>query len=201
MKRLTSRTSPSRRRSNELQSALKVLFGIVAIFWVVEILDQIVMGGRLDLYGIDPRDAEGLPGIVLAPFLHGGFGHLVSNTVPFLVLGGLLAVRGKSRFIKVSIIIALMTGAAVWLLARDAIHIGASGVVFGYLGYHLAAGYYERSPQAILIAIGVGVLYGGLIWGVLPGQPGISWEGHLFGLGSGVATASMYKPRKSPFAR
>lgn len=208
MKRLSARTSPATRGTNEFRAGLVLVASLLGVFWVLEIVDQVALSSALDAYGILPRTGEGLLGILFSPFLHGGFGHLISNSIPFLVLGGLLALRGRGHFIKVSLMIMVLGGAAVWLLGREAIHIGASGVIFGYLGYLLANGWFERSVQSIAVAIGVGVVYGGLIWGVLPSQPGVSWEGHLFGFLAGALTAKVLVPtsgtkkakKASPFA-
>lgn len=200
-KRLSARTSPTRRANGDVRSSLVLVAGLVGVFWVTEIFDQLLLGGRLDGLGIEPRDGSGLLGILFAPFLHAGFGHLLSNTVPFLVLGGLLAMRGRTLFFKVSLAVMLVGGLAVWLLGRSGLHVGASGVIFGYLGYHLAAGWFERSVQAIVVAVLVGAFYGGLIFGVLPTGPGISWEGHLFGFVAGAISARALVPRRSVFSR
>ena len=129
---------------------------------------------------------DGLWGIPLAPFLHGGFGHALSNTVPLLMLGGLVAARGWQTLLGVTLFVVLLGGAGVWLVARGASHIGASGLVFGYFGYLVARGWYDRRIVSILIAVVVIVVYGGLIFGVLPTDGRVSWEGHLTGLIAGV---------------
>ncbi|MCH8898260.1 MAG: rhomboid family intramembrane serine protease, partial [Chloroflexi bacterium] len=127
--------------------------------------------------------------IPLSPFLHGSFGHVVSNSIPFLVLGGLIALRGRQVLLRVSFIVIGLGGAGVWALGRPAIHIGASGLVFGYFGYLVARGWYERKLGSILMAIAVIILYGGLIVGVIPDRSLVSWEAHLFGLIAGVLAA------------
>ena len=169
-------------------SALMACAVLLGIFWAVEIIDVLIAGDALQGYGVRPRNSDGLIGILMAPLLHGDWNHLIANSVPFLVLGALLALRGPKLFAAATVIIWLVAGAGVWVIGRDANHIGASGVVFGYLGFHLLASWFERSLKSILIAVGVGVVYGGLVWGVLPGDAHISWEGHLCGfLGGGLA--------------
>ena len=121
--------------------------------------------------------------------MHDGFWHLLSNTGPLVVLGGLVGVRGAGVLLAVSVFIAVFAGAGVWLVARDGVHIGASGLVFGYFGYLVARGFVERSLMSLLIAVAVAVFYGGLIFGLLPLDRFISWEGHLFGLIGGVLLA------------
>jgi len=186
--------------AQEFKTQIWILGGLVAIMWVVEILDQFVFRGglrqTLDIYGIYPRNVVGLRGILFAPFLHGNFPHLIGNTVPFLVLGWLIMLRETSDFFWVSLVSAFVSGLGTWMFGSSAIHIGASGVVFGYLGYLLARGYFERSMTAIAISLFVGTLYGSLIWGVLPTRMGISWEGHLFGFLGGVLAARLLTPKR-----
>lgn len=158
--------------------------------WAVEVFDFLTPWASLDRFGIRPRSVSGLIGIVVSPFLHGGFGHLISNSVPFLVLGGVVLLGGRRVFIAVSIFVVVLGGFAVWLLAPSGgIHVGASGVVFGYLGFLLARGVFEKSWKWFLISIVILILYGGLLWGILPSDPHVSWQGHLFGFGAGVIAA------------
>lgn len=175
--------------TSELKRHAAVLAGCLALLWVLEVVDQVVFGQRLDLLGIHPRSVEGLKGILLAPFLHGGFGHLVANTVPLAVLGWFVMFRRTRDFFYVWLVVSLVGGLGVWLIGgSQSVHIGASIVVFGFLGYLILRGFFDKSLWSILGSLAVGVLYGGMIWGVLPGQAGISWEGHLFGfVGGGVA--------------
>ena len=172
-----------------------VLMACVALAWVMELGDFIVPGRWLDSHGIQPRTLSGLWGVLFAPLLHGGFAHLIANTVPFLMLGFLVMLRGLGTFIGVSLLIILMGGLGVWVFGKPGLHIGASGLIFGFIGYLLARGYFERSFGSLAVAVIVAVLYGGALWGVLPGQPGISWEGHLFGFLAGVATAGVMRSR------
>jgi membrane associated rhomboid family serine protease len=182
--------------TKELKSQAQILGSTTAGLWVVEIIDTLLRHG-LDRFGIHPRNADWVWGILFAPFLHGSFEHLISNTVPFIILGWLIMIRDTKEFFTVSAITAITAGLGVWLFgAPNSVHIGASGVVFGYLGFLLLRGYFERSLYSILLSVGVGVLYGGVLWGVLPGQAGISWEGHLFGFLGGVLAAKwLAKPK------
>lgn len=161
---------------------------MVTIMWALEIIDT-VAGGRLDRQGIEPRQLSGLDGIVFAPFLHGGFGHLIANTVPFLLLGGAIALGTTERFIKVTVIVALIGGFGTWLTGpANTVHIGASGLVFGYLTYLMARGVFARNVWYLLGGVVTFMIYGGVLWGLLP-APGISWQGHLFGAIGGVVAA------------
>jgi len=187
----------------ELKAQGQLLFYSVAVLWAVEIADRAIVRPffhrSLDVYGILPRTAIGLRGILFAPFLHGGFEHLLANTVPFLIMGWLVSARERADFFWVSAIAALTSGLGTWVFGRPALHIGASGVVFGYFGYLLFRGYFERSAIAVAVALITGITYGGLIWGVLPSQGHISWEGHLFGFLGGILAARLLaQPRRSP---
>jgi membrane associated rhomboid family serine protease len=169
------------------------VFAAIAVIWLVELVDWLFFRGSLDRYGILPRQLGGLLGIGLAPLLHGDFSHLLANTLPFLVLGILIRARYKNRFLPVSVLIVVVSGLGIWLLGPShTVHIGASGLIFGYFGFLVAAAYYERSFIAIAVAIVVIVLYGGIVLGLLPQGNGISWQGHLFGLLAGVLAARYF---------
>jgi membrane associated rhomboid family serine protease len=187
----------------ELKLQAAILGGFTALLWALEGVDALLLGGALDGFGIRPRSVVGLRGILLAPLLHGGFGHLIANTVPLLVLGWFVMLRETKHWFFVGAMATFVGGAGVWLIgATRSVHIGASGVVFGFLGYLLSRGYFERKFWPILGSVVVGLLYGGALWGVLPGQPGISWEGHLFGFVGGVFSAKLLaksdEPKKLP---
>ena len=160
-------------------SSLALLLVLVAVMWVVELVN-IFMAHRLNEYGIVPRTILGLRGIPASPFLHGGLGHLLSNTGPLLVLGGLVAVRGQANFVGVTAFIIFVGGLALWAVGRpwpwddlqSLVHVGASGLVFGYFGYLVARGWYERSFLAILVSVAVILVFGtGILFGVLPRPP------------------------------
>ncbi|MBV7331906.1 rhomboid family intramembrane serine protease [Chloroflexi bacterium TSY] len=173
----------------DLIKAAYMLGGIVLFLWLIEFADLIIFRGSLDYLGVYPRTLVGLRNIFFSPFLHSGFGHLISNTFPFLILGGFVLLRGTKDFAQVTLIAAVVSGFGVWLLGgAQTVHIGASGIVFGYLGYLILRGYFERSFVAILIALVTLFFFSGLLWGVLPLRMGISWLGHLFGfVGGGLA--------------
>lgn len=181
----------------EVKTQVLILGGLVALMWASEIID-FFLGGELNRFGIIPRTVVGLRGILFAPFLHGNFAHLIANTVPFVTLGWLVMLRRTSDFIWVSVISMVIGGLGTWLFApRLSVHIGASGVIFGYLGYLLARGYFERKLGSMLFSIVVAIVYGGLLWGVLPIQYGVSWQGHLFGLIGGIVAAKFLTSGKS----
>ncbi len=170
--------------------AIQLLVIITAIMWLIEALDSFAFDGRLDQHGIVPRTLSGLDGVLWAPVLHGGFGHLVVNTLPFLVLGGFVALGGIRRWLVVTAFILVLGGLATWLFARPAVHVGASGLVFGYAGFLLVAGFVEKSIRGVAVAIIVGVLFGGMVLrGITPVSTYVSWESHLFGLAAGVLAA------------
>ncbi len=168
----------------------------VAVLWLVEIVDR-TTAGSLDRYGIRPRTDEGLGGIVAAPMLHAGWGHLEANSGPLLILGFLVAVVSTARWVGVLAVTWLISGVGVWLVGPgNAVTVGASGLVFGLLTYLMVAGFLERRPVGILVAVGVFIFYGSVLLGVLPGQPGISWQGHLFGAVGGVIAAYSLADRR-----
>jgi len=184
---------------SELTLQAKILVGYVALLWVLELVDSIVLGGFLDQFGIRPRSPGGLWGVLFAPLLHGGLGHLAANTVPLFFLGWFVMLRNTRDFFIVGAVTTLVAGIGVWLVgASNSVHIGASSIVFGFLGYLLLRGYFDRKFWSIVGSVFVGLLYGGLLFGVLPGQPGISWEGHLFGFVGGVLSARLLRDRGSP---
>lgn len=174
----------------QLKAGAFLILGAVCLIWAVEAVN-VLSGRQLTSLGILPRHLSGLIGIPLSPFVHGSVSHAMVNTVPFLVLGGLVALRGAKAFLSVSVFVILCGGAALWLFGRASYHVGASGLIFGYFGYLVARGWYERSTAAILMALLTLFLYGGLVWGVLPSRSFISWEGHLFGMFAGVLAARL----------
>lgn len=174
------------------------LVGVLAVMWAAELADFLLPFADLDRFGIRPRTVVGLPGIAAAPFLHGGFAHLAANSLPLLVLGGLVMAGGLRLFAGVSLWVLLVGGLGVWLFGRSGtVHIGASLLIFGYLGFLLSRGIFERSVGWVLVALALLALYGGLIHGVLPGRPGVSWLGHLCGFLAGIAGAWMMFPARS----
>ncbi|MEL7466526.1 MAG: rhomboid family intramembrane serine protease [Pseudomonadota bacterium] len=170
-----------------------VRFGCLAAFiaslWVIHGLNA-ASGFRLNFtFGLIPREVMGIDGIVGMPFLHGDLPHLISNTAPLILMGGLLAATATRALVAVNAVIVLLGGGLVWLFGSSGIHIGASGLVFGWFGFLIARGLVDRCPVTMSVAVIVVVIYGSLIWGVLPNQPGVSWEAHLFGAIAGAAAA------------
>jgi membrane associated rhomboid family serine protease len=176
-----------------------VVLVLVAVMWVAEVVDAVV-DHRLDRYGIEPREVDGLDGVLFAPFLHVGFGHLIANTLPFAVMGAVIALEGPLRLIAVTAIVALVSGLGTWLVASEGtVHVGASGVVFGYSTYLIARGVFNRRLGEIGIGVAVVVLWGGVLLAGLEPREGISWQGHLFGaVGGVIAAAMMARPSERP---
>lgn len=171
--------------------AAVTMASLTGLLYVSEGIDQAI-GGQLDQDGIVPRTLSGLDGVLWAPLLHSGWPHLIANTLPFLIFGFLAMANGIGQFVAVTATIWLLGGAGVWLTApENTVHIGASGVIFGWLVFLLARGFFARSGKQILLAVPLFLFWGGMLFGVLPGQPGISWQGHLFGALAGLLAARL----------
>jgi len=169
--------------------AALLMAGLLAGLWVLEFFDQL-SGERLDNFGIHAQELDGLPEIFTAPFLHAGWDHLISNSVPFFVLGFLVLLGGMARWALSSLISIVASGLTAWLLTpANTIIVGASGLIFGWLAYLLARGLWSRRPGQVALAVVVLLVYGGLIWGVFPGNAGVSWQAHLGGAAGGVFAA------------
>lgn len=182
----------------ELRTQAVILGSFVGLMWLIFFVNWIFFGSRLAVWGIQPHSVVGLRGIIFAPFLHGSWLHLISNTLPFLTLGWLVMWRETHDFWPVTLITWVVSGLGTWLIgAPTSIHIGASGLVFGYLGYLILRGYFDRSIPAIAFSVMVILLYGGMLWGILPLSYGVSWQGHLFGLIGGGIAAYILSPRSS----
>ncbi len=170
-----------------------ILGAFAALLWVIQIINA-AFGGALVNLGIHPRTIAGLWGILFAPFIHASFAHLIANTVPLLVLGWFVMLRQKRDLFTVSAISALVGGLGTWLIAPAlTVHIGASVLIFGYLGYLLVRGILERRFWPIVGSVITFFLYGGALTGILPGAIGISWQAHLFGLLGGVLAARLLR--------
>ena len=166
----------------------------IGLLWLIEFFNS-GTGHQLNIFGIRPRSEDGLIGILAWPFLHANFTHLMANTVPLAILSWFVLLRGFRQYLLITIGITILAGIAVWLFARPAIHVGASGLIFGYFGFLVAAAWYEKSFKSLIFAVLTVFLYGGIVWGVLPQAPHISWEGHLFGLLAGIMLASKLKSK------
>ncbi|HHO50195.1 MAG TPA: rhomboid family intramembrane serine protease [Deltaproteobacteria bacterium] len=185
----------TRQVQGALQSARSgagTLAASVSILWAVHLVNTL-LGGVLIGFGIVPRTASGLYGILLAPFLHGSWSHLVLNSVSLVLLGAITMTRRRVDFYVVSVFGALASGLGTWLIgAPGSVHVGASGVIFAYLGFLMARGFFERSASSIVLSALVTWFFGSMVWGVLPTVgPGISWEAHLFGFLGGVGAARL----------
>lgn len=168
-----------------LVEKFKPVLILLALIWIVEIINFLV-GHSLTSWGILPRTISGLIGIPLSPFIHGSLWHTLSNTFPFLVLGSLLLTSGHKRFWMTTAGIVLISGLSVWLFARGSYHVGASGLVFGYFGALITRAAIERSLSSAIIALVTVLLYGSILWGLLPLRNYVSFEGHFFGLLAGI---------------
>ena len=183
-----SYTAPHKQKpSGLIPESFRGLLAVVGFVWILEFIDLLPFL-NLDSFGVRPRSIFGLIGIPLMPFLHGDFSHLLSNTVPFLILGWIVLRAEKENFIVATVTIILLGGLGTWLIgSRTSIHIGASGLVYGYFGYVIIRALMERRPKWIAAGLFVGFFYGSMIFGVLPVfQQQISWEGHLCGMVAGM---------------
>lgn len=192
----TTPSPPPQKRSRWRVGGATIV-SFVALLYLVELVDQL-SDGRLDRNGIRPLEADGLWGIVVAPLLHAGWGHLVANTGPALVLGFLVTLTGLSRFLWATAIVWIVGGFGTWLIGNlgsscgETDHIGASGLIFGWLTFLLVFGFFIRSVWQILTGIAVLLVYGGILWGAVPVLGvcgGVSWQGHLCGAVAGVLAA------------
>jgi membrane associated rhomboid family serine protease len=194
---MTSYSLPADGKSGSVASTIKsqatVLGGALAVMWAAFFL-TLLTGGALLSLGVIPRSAIGLRGILFAPFLHASLNHLVANTIPFALLGWLVMLRDARHFVTVTLYAMIGSGLAAWLLgAPGSVHIGASGLIFGYLGFLMLAGWWARSPGSIILSIVVTVMWGGIVLGVVPGQSGISWQAHFGGFVGGVLAARRFR--------
>ncbi|HLL92609.1 MAG TPA: rhomboid family intramembrane serine protease [Solirubrobacteraceae bacterium] len=174
---------------------LRALAALVAIMWAVEVVNSLD-SYQLDKDGIVPRSLSHLDGVAFAPFLHASWSHLISNTVPFVILGLAIALTGAVRLLEVSAIVALVSGLGTWLIApANSVTVGASGIVFGYAAYLISRGVFTRRALEILLGVVVLVVFGvTLLYDLIP-HTGISWQAHLFGAIGGVIAASLLSER------
>lgn len=189
-----SAQTPAKRTGRSVDTAkigggLKLLVGLVGLMWLSEVIDS-ATAGSLNQYGIISRDPRGLVGILTAPFLHLGFGHLISNTLPLVTLGAIIAISGAARLFAVTAIVTVIGGFGTWLISPpNTITIGASGLVFGYASYLILRGLFNRRLGQVLVGILVVMVWGSALFSGLLPQDGISWQGHLFGGIAGVLAA------------
>jgi membrane associated rhomboid family serine protease len=169
------------------------LVAFVAVLWAIQVVNWITGYGLNPAFGLIPRHLGGLDGVIAMPLLHGNFGHLMANTPPLLVMGGLLVATTTRALLPVNAVVIGLGGGLVWVFGSSAIHIGASGLVFGWFGFLVVRGLVDRSLITLGAALVVGVLYGSILWGVLPGQLGVSWEAHFFGAVAGATAALLVR--------
>lgn len=188
----------ARQRYQVQADGIRTLGVLVVILWIVQVVNSID-SYRLDSDGIVPRNVSHLYGVLLAPFLHASYSHLLSNTVPFIILGFVIALAGARRLLLVSLIVVLVSGFGTWLTAPGGSEtVGASGVVFGYATYLISRGIFNRRVLEIAVGVLVAVLFGGALISDLIPHTGISWEAHLFGgIGGVVAAAALVRPSGS----
>jgi membrane associated rhomboid family serine protease len=177
--------------------AVVVMAVLLAGLWVLEGLDQL-SGNALDTYGIHAREVDGLPEIFTAPLLHAGWEHLAGNSLPFFAFGLLVLLGGVARWAVSSLVCVVTSGLAAWLLTPPGtIVLGASGLIFGWITYLLARGLWSRRPGQVVLAVVILLVYGSILWGVLPGTPGVSWQAHLGGAVGGVLAAWLLHRREA----
>ncbi len=169
----------------------------VIILWGVKLF-EIVEQVNLSWYGIYPRRIDGLIGIVTAPLLHGDLPHLISNTIPLMVLGPIIFYFYRSIAFNVFFWVYLMTGVWVWAAGGESYHIGASGIIYGFITFLFFSGIFRKDPRLLALSLFVTFLYGGAVWGVLPFQKGISWESHMLGSLAGIITAYNFRKEGPP---
>lgn len=184
-----ARTGAPSRLPPQWTDGFRAVAALVAVMWLVEVIDALD-GHRLDTDGIRPRQLDGLAGVVVSPFLHASFQHLLANTVPFVALGLTIAFAGAARVLAVTAITGVVAGLGAWLISPDGTTtIGASGIVFGFATYLIARGVLSRRTGELAIGVTVGVLFGGALLAGLEPQAGISWQDHLFGAIGGLLAA------------
>lgn len=172
--------------------------GFAAVLWVVQIINAID-DYRLDRFGLQPRNVGGLWGVLTAPFLHSSYGHLLANTVPVVLVGWVLLLAGLSTWAAVTGLVVVGGGLLTWLVGPgDTVIVGASGMVFGWLGYLLARAYFSRKLKWIVVAVLVLIFFGTLLFGLIPSiNSDVSWQSHLCGFATGVGVGALLHPRSA----
>lgn len=169
----------------------------VAVLWGIKLF-EVVEQVNLSWYGIYPRKTSGLIGILTAPLLHGDFPHLISNTLPLMVLGPIIFYFYRSIAFNVFFWVYLMTGVWVWAAGANGYHIGASGIIYGFITFLFFSGIFRKDPRLMALSLFVTFLYGGAIWGIFPLQQGVSWESHMLGSLAGIITAYNFRNEGPP---
>lgn len=179
---------------NELYEKFKTSGFLVLFIWAVYLIDLIIPF-NLNNLGITPRSIPGLIGIPLSPMLHAGLWHIMSNTLPLLILSFVLFISYPKHALPMMVFGIIVGGSLVWIMGRASTHVGASGLIYAMAAFLIAAGFFSKSVKHILVSLLIIILYGGLVWGVFPTRPWVSWEGHLFGALSGVLYAYLIKSK------
>ena len=162
------------------------------VLWVVHLL-ALAFNEDLSRLGLLPRNLTGLLGIFTSPLIHGDFSHLISNTIPLIILGWIIFTFYPRTAYLVFLLVYFLTGLLVWIFGREVYHIGASGIVYGFVSFLFFSGLFRRDNKSIALALVITFLYGGLVWGMFPGWKGISWESHFFGAVSGLLAAYLFR--------
>ena len=187
----------SERAHANFRLAVKIAIGFVALLWSIQLLNSALGLGPQD-FGVRPRELAGLPGILFAPLVHGGFEHLLANSLPLVILGTAMLYLYPTAARIVLPAVYLGTGVAVWLFARGSSHVGASGLVYGLVSYIFVAGLIRRDRRAIAASLLVSFMYGASVWGLLPIERGVSWETHLAAALIGLVLAIVLRRRDIP---
>lgn len=169
------------------KTGIRYALGYLLVIWAVFFINEIFFFGNLKAFGVHPLDPSALLNIFTSPLLHANLEHLISNSVPGAIFCFLIGYSGHRVWWEVTLIVAVVAGLGIWMFGGIGTnHIGASGLVYGWLAYLVVRGVFNRSARQILLGMALGFFYSGLVWGMLPGVPGVSWQGHLFGAVGGV---------------
>lgn len=181
-------------RDGGLGAAISTAIGYLVLIWTVFLVNEFIFGGALNNFGVRPRETSTLWGILTAPLLHADYGHIVANSLPGALFAGLIAMSSKRLFWQVTLLITVVGGGLTWLVGGvNTVHIGASGLIYGWLAFLVVRGFVNRRVIQIILGVILASMYSGLIWGVLPTQMAVSWQMHLFGGLAGIWAAVMFK--------
>lgn len=181
-------------RDGGLGAAISTAIGYLVLIWTVFLVNEFIFGGALNNFGVRPRETSTLWGILTAPLLHADYGHIVANSLPGALFAGLIAMSSKRLFWQVTLLITVVGGGLTWLVGDvNTVHIGASGLIYGWLAFLVVRGFVNRRVMQIILGVILASMYSGLIWGVLPTQMAVSWQMHLFGGLAGIWAAVMFK--------
>ena len=181
-------------RDGGLGSAISTAIGYLVLIWTVFLVNEFIFGGALNNFGVRPRETSTLWGILTAPLLHADYGHIMANSLPGALFAGLIAMSSKRLFWQVTLLITVVGGGLTWLVGGvNTVHIGASGLIYGWLAFLVVRGFVNRRVMQIILGVILASMYSGLIWGVLPTQMAVSWQMHLFGGLAGIWAAVMFK--------